>query len=62
MRIREKTNIPIIVLSAKTEETDKVLGLSIAKSFTEACGGYFGIEINGDMFFVTIEFDQVQES
>ena len=38
------------------------LGLSIAKSFTEACGGYFGIEINGDMFIVTVEFDQVQES
>lgn len=29
MRIREKKNIPIIVLSAKSEETDKVLGLSM---------------------------------
>lgn len=29
MRIREKQNIPIIVLSAKSEETDKVLGLSM---------------------------------
>ncbi len=29
MRIRQKNNIPIIVLSAKTEDTDKVLGLSI---------------------------------
>lgn len=29
MKIREKKNIPIIVLSAKSEETDKVLGLSI---------------------------------
>lgn len=29
MRIREKHNIPIIVLSAKSEETDKVLGLSM---------------------------------
>lgn len=29
MKIREKKNIPIIVLSAKTEETDKVLGLSM---------------------------------
>ena len=28
MRIRQKQNIPIIVLSAKSEETDKVLGLS----------------------------------
>ncbi len=29
MKIREKRNIPIIILSAKTEETDKVLGLSL---------------------------------
>lgn len=29
MRIREHRNIPIIVLSAKSEETDKILGLSI---------------------------------
>ena len=29
MRIRERQNIPIIVLSAKSEETDKVLGLSM---------------------------------
>ena len=27
MRIREKQNIPVILLSAKSEETDKVLGL-----------------------------------
>ncbi|MBS6194143.1 MAG: response regulator transcription factor [Clostridiales bacterium] len=29
MKIREKANIPIIMLSAKTEESDKVLGLSM---------------------------------
>ena len=29
MKIRERKNIPIIVLSAKSEETDKILGLSI---------------------------------
>lgn len=29
MRIRERKNLPIIVLSAKSEETDKVLGLSM---------------------------------
>ena len=29
MRIREKQNIPIIVLSAKSEDSDKVLGLSM---------------------------------
>lgn len=29
MRIRERKNLPIIVLSAKSEDTDKILGLSI---------------------------------
>lgn len=29
MKLREKRNLPIIVLSAKTEDTDKVLGLSM---------------------------------
>lgn len=29
MKIREKKNIPIIIMSAKTEDTDKILGLSI---------------------------------
>ena len=29
MKIRERRNLPIIVLSAKSEDTDKVLGLSM---------------------------------
>ena len=29
MKIREKNNIPIIVLSAKSEDSDKILGLSM---------------------------------
>ena len=29
MKIRERKNIPIIVLSAKSEDTDKILGLSM---------------------------------
>ena len=29
MKIREKRNIPIVVMSAKSEESDKILGLSI---------------------------------
>ncbi len=29
MRIREKKNIPILVMSAKSEDSDKILGLSI---------------------------------
>ncbi|MBP0978133.1 MAG: HAMP domain-containing histidine kinase, partial [Oscillospiraceae bacterium] len=36
------------------------LGLSIAKSFTEACGGRFGIKIDGDLFIAEVEFSEVQ--
>lgn len=32
------------------------LGLSIAKSFTEACGGSFSVGTNADLFFATIRF------
>ena len=34
------------------------LGLSIAKSFTEACGGGFRVETAGDSFTVTVEFPE----
>ena len=29
LKIREKSNIPIIILSAKTEDADKVMGLNV---------------------------------
>lgn len=32
------------------------LGLSIAKSFTEACGGDFTVEIDGDVFCINMSF------
>ncbi len=32
------------------------LGLSIAKSFTEACGGSFAIELDGDLFKACVKF------
>ena len=34
------------------------LGLSIAKSFTEACGGSFLVETNADLFTVTVSFPE----
>ncbi len=37
------------------------LGLSIAKSFTEACHGSFSIETDADMFTVSITFPLLQE-
>lgn len=36
------------------------LGLSIAKTFTEACGGAFRIELEGDMFKAVVEFKTVE--
>lgn len=36
------------------------LGLSIAQSFTEACGGQFGMEFNADLFIVNISFGTVE--
>lgn len=33
------------------------LGLSIAKSFTEACGGKFTLKIDGDIFLVQVIFE-----
>ncbi len=35
------------------------LGLSIAKSFTEACAGRFFVQADGDVFTVTVQFHQV---
>lgn len=35
------------------------LGLSIAKSFTEACGGNFLLQTDGDLFLVTVQFPLV---
>ena len=33
------------------------LGLSIAKTFTEICGGQFSVKIDGDMFKALVEFE-----
>ncbi|WP_156888521.1 sensor histidine kinase [Proteocatella sphenisci] len=38
------------------------LGLSIAKSFTNACNGDFRVTIDGDQFKVTIEFNTLREN
>lgn len=37
------------------------LGLSIAKSFTEACGGRFAVHTDGDLFTVAVRFPVVQQ-
>ena len=35
------------------------LGLSIAESFTQVCGGHFTLNIDGDLFKVMLEFTEV---
>ena len=37
------------------------LGLSIARSFTEACGGSFDLDVNADLFTVTVRFEKVSQ-
>ena len=37
------------------------LGLAIARSFTHACGGRFDISIDGDLFKVTLSFNQLTD-
>ena len=37
------------------------LGLSIAQTFTEACGGTFHWETNADLFVVTVSFQTLQD-
>ncbi len=39
-------------------DTGSGLGLSIAKSFTEACGGSFRIQTDADLFTAEVEFNQ----
>jgi len=35
------------------------LGLSIAESFTQVCGGDFLLNVDGDLFKVTLQFDKI---
>ena len=37
------------------------LGLSIAKSFTEACGGEFAVKIDGDVYSAELKFALVEK-
>jgi signal transduction histidine kinase len=37
------------------------LGLSIAESFTQVCGGRFLLNVDGDLFKVMLQFDEVKQ-
>lgn len=58
MELDEDTNFTERFVRGDRSRTDggSGLGLSIAQSFTEACGGQFGMEFNADLFIVNISF------
>lgn len=37
------------------------LGLAIAQSYVEACGGTFGVAVDGDLFKATVAFDVLEQ-
>ena len=63
LKIREESNIPIIILSAKTEDTDKIFGLNVGYTklgtmTPETVSNVYrtgGLEINDDMKQVTVD-------
>ena len=49
-------NAPIILVTAKSETEDMVLGLNIAKSLMELQRGQLQLLVDGDLFKVTLVF------
>lgn len=64
MELDEDTNFTERFVRGDRSRTDggSGLGLSIAQSFTEACGGQFELEFNADLFIVSISFQIAAES
>ena len=68
LKIREKNSLPIIILSAKSEDTDKILGLNIGaddyvtKPFNplETIYKVGGLQINDDLKQVTVDGEFVK--
>lgn len=58
MELEEDKNFTERFVRGDKSRTDggSGLGLSIAQSFTEACGGQFELEFNADLFIVRISF------
>ena len=58
LKIREKNSIPIIILSAKSEDADKILGLNVgADDYVYSVGG---LRINDDLKEVTVDGELVR--
>ncbi|MGE5580666.1 MAG: sensor histidine kinase [Bacillota bacterium] len=58
MNFDEETIMQRFVRGDRSRSTEgSGLGLSIAKSFTEACGGRFNVTIDGDLFKVELRFE-----
>ena len=58
--MKERNDFKETFVSGDESRTDggSGLGLSIAKSFTEACGGDFHVETAGDSFTVIVAFPE----
>ena len=66
LKIREENNIPIIILSAKSEDADKILGLNVGADGStrmdegKAVYSTGGLSINDDLKEVTVDGEPVK--
>ena len=60
LKIREKSSIPIIILSAKSEDVDKILGLNIGADDGENVYQVGGLLVNDDLKEVSVEGEPVK--
>ena len=61
LKIREKNSIPIIILSAKSEDADKILGLNVgADDYVKQIYEAGGLRINDDLKEVTVDGEPVR--
>ena len=60
LKIRENNSIPIIILSAKSEDADKILGLNVGADDYVKVYEVGGLRINDDLKEVTVDGEVVK--
>ena len=60
LKIREESNMPIIVLSAKTADSDKILGLNVGAAESSKVFQSGGLAINDDLKSVSVDGEAVR--